>query len=188
MLRLVGVVFLVSCAAPESLRAKEPTASAPESREPFAALREKQVRVEIVDRGRLFSDSPGVVSATREAVEKQLSSHGVIIVQHESPELRRIVLTIDAPRESEAYRAGSCVQVTGTLETNSEAFLPRQPSVETRCGGRGPGPGTPNDLFAAIVSAAGTAVTPAGTHETELASALSHAVADVLTTLGMRTR
>jgi hypothetical protein len=188
MFRLVGVVVLVSCAAPEVRATESERTPAPENREPFAALREKHVQVQLVDRGRLFADSPGVVSATKEAVEQQLARAGAIIVQGDSPELRRIVLTVDAPPDSDAYRAGACVQVTGTLETNSKAFLPAQQSIETRCGGKGPGPGTPNDLFAAIVSAAGTAVRPAGAHEKELAAALSHAVADVLSTLGMRTR
>lgn len=180
------VVALLAC----SCAAQRVRPTAPPSREyTFAGLQGQHVSVEVVDRGRLFDSHPGVVSATKQAVAQQLSSHGVVV--DDASGQRKLVLELAAPATA-AYSAQSCVQVTGRLESTAQAFLPSQESTATRCGGKGPGVG-PADPFIAIMLVVGAAVNAADgatakREDRELAEGLSEALADVLGQVDARTR
>jgi hypothetical protein len=176
------VLLLVLCGCVTSAPKPSPR---PERQYSFAGLQGQHLKVDVVDVGRLFDSSPAVLTATKQAAEQQLSSHGVVI---DDGAPRRLVLSLAPPDVKTAYSAQSCVQVTGRLETTAQAFLPTEDFSATRCGGRSPGAG-PADPVMAIFALIGAAVSEAnGASDRELAAGLSEALTEVLGQLDSRGR
>jgi hypothetical protein len=122
------LLLLTSCQRP----LPAPGLGAPRQELTFTKLRGQEVSLQLLDRDQRFARSPSVLRAAREALTKQLSESGVLVVEG-AP--RTWVLEIaDAalPRPGSVQR---CVRVESHLERTGQSFLPAQTSTAERCVG-----------------------------------------------------
>lgn len=124
----VALLLLTSCQRPLPAPRPEP----PRLELTFTKLRGQEVSLQLLDRDQRFATNPSVLRAAREAVTKQLSESGVLVVEG-AP--RTWVLEIaDAapPRPGSVQR---CLRVDSHLERAGQSFLPAQTSTAERCVG-----------------------------------------------------
>lgn len=125
----VALLLLVtSCQRPLPPPRPEP----PRQELTFTKLRGQEVSLRLLDRDQRFARSPAVLGAAREALTKQLSESGVLVVEG-AP--RTWVLEIADGALSRPGSVQRCVRVESHLERSGQSFLPAQTSTAERCVG-----------------------------------------------------